>query len=299
MLVQPFNFNVADERPIEYGLSNLGVPCYRCEWQTTLKHVKLGPERRLLYTPSDNKKDFEVSVIYYRAGYDAAEYADEVGRTTRILLESSRAIKCPDILTHMAGFKSVQQAFTEEGAVRRFLASNVNPDESKRLAESVRATFMPMYALSGYSPDGLLAREIANDPLRAIDYVLKPNLEGGGNNVFRSDIPEFLARVPEAEWHEYTLMRLIEPPVGSKGVLLTANEVYEGPVVSELGILGFATWRRQAKSSTKGKAKAGQAVEVEILRNEAAGWTFKTKPKSVDEMSVVKGYGCFDCPLLT
>jgi len=31
---------------------------------------------------------------------------------------------------------------------------------------------------------------------------------------------------------------------------------------------------------------------------EVAGWTFKTKPVSVDEMSVVKGYGCFDCPLL-
>jgi hypothetical protein len=32
--------------------------------------------------------------------------------------------------------------------------------------------------------------------------------------------------------------------------------------------------------------------------NRLAGWSFKTKAAGVDEMSVVKGYGCFDCPRL-
>lgn len=32
--------------------------------------------------------------------------------------------------------------------------------------------------------------------------------------------------------------------------------------------------------------------------NSEAGWSLKTKPANVDEMSVVKGYGCFDSPYL-
>jgi glutathione synthase len=41
----------------------------------------------------------------------------------------------------------------------------------------------------------------------------------------------------------------------------------------------------------------GDGIDVKL--NETGGWTFKTKPEQVDEMAVVKGYGCFDCPLLT
>lgn len=54
-----------------------------------------------------------------------------------------------------------------------------------------------------------------------------------------------------------------------------------GPTVSELGIVGVCLWKG-----------------AEIIQNTQAGWTFKTKPTHIDEMSVVKGYGCFDCPNL-
>jgi hypothetical protein len=35
-----------------------------------------------------------------------------------------------------------------------------------------------------------------------------------------------------------------------------------------------------------------------MLDSSVGGWTFKTKYADVDEMSVVKGYGCFDTPYL-
>ena len=279
MLVQPLNFNIADERPIEYGLWDKDIPCYRCEWQDVLERTTLNADRMLTYRlVGAAEVEWEVSVVYYRGGYDAAEYREQ-SRETRLRLEMSRAIKCPDVLTHLAGMKAVQQALGEIGVLERFL------DEEK--AARVRSTFMPMYKLDA-SDAGQRARKVATDPEQAKHYVLKPNLEGGGNNVYGSGIPDFLASVPKDQWHKYILMRLIEPPADIDGVLMTAERLHQGPVVSELGLLGTVLWRRR-------KENGG----MEMIRNEAGGWTFKTKPTHVEEMSVVKGFGCFDCPRLT
>lgn len=173
MIVQPRNFNVADERPIEYRLWEVGVPCYRCEWQEVLRRTTLTPDRNLMYRPVGSQADLEVTVVYYRAGYDATEY-DECGKATRLRLELSRAIKCPDVLTHLSTIKAVQQALTESAALERFL--------SDADAERVRSTFMPMSALD-MSAAGSHTRSIATDASQAVHYVLKPNLEGGGNNI--------------------------------------------------------------------------------------------------------------------
>ncbi|KAK1058660.1 hypothetical protein LTR74_013212 [Friedmanniomyces endolithicus] len=290
MIVQPFNFNIGDERPLEYSL----LACYRCEWREVMRCCYMGSNRELFYIrPGDGKdissKLFEVSVVYYRAGYDVEEYTEESGgKEIRLMLELSRAIKCPDVKMHLVGMKSVQRALAEPGIVAQFL-----PDA--RRAGEVTGTFMPMLPLDS-SPQGVEARRLAMDPKLAMDYVLKPNLEGGGHNVFRADIPAYLSRIPAEDWERFILMRLITPPISAEpGMLLTSQEVYEGPIVSELGVLGFALWRntRQEGSGQDGPGK------VEILKNETLGWTFKTKPTGVDEMSVVKGYGCFDCPLLT
>ena len=144
---------------------------------------------------------------------------------------------------------------------------------------------MPIQSLDS-SPAGTQARAAALDPKQAVNYVLKPNLEGGGHNIYRSDIPNFLNSVPQEQWSKYILMRLIEPPP-TTGTLTMPEELYHGAVVSELGILGTCLWRRK------------QSGDVEMIKNDVAGWTFKTKPAEIDEMSVVKGYGSFDCPLLT
>ena len=298
MVVQPHNFNVADERPLEYALWNREVPCLRCDWLDLLDCCEVNADRILLYTDPTLHETFEVSVVYYRAGYSAAEYAPENGRSTRIMLEMSRAIKCPSLLMQMAGFKTVQKALAQDGALDRFLRS----EDGQMQRATVQRTFMPMHVLDR-SPEGLQARKLALNPETVVQYVLKPNMDGGGNNVFGEDIPIFLADTPESEWHRFVLMRLIAQPEGTRGTLMTEDGIYEGSVVSELGILGFATWRCRLPGATGGignpASVGGGAAEVDILENKAAGWTFKTKPRGVDEMSVVKGYGCFDCPSLS
>lgn len=279
MTVQPRNVNICDERPIEYGLSHraIPVPLFRAAFsEDVMRSCSLGPHRELLFHPPLLHEPVEISVVYHRAGYDEEEY-DEQGVDARLLLERSRAIKCPTVLSHIAGLKKVQQALAEPGALERF----VDVHE----AEQLRITFMPMHPMDS-SEEGQVARDLVKDEKACDNFILKPPLEGGGHNVYGADIPHHLRRLPEAKWGNYILMEKIRsPPLAN--VLLSHLSTYEGPVISELGVFGGCIWRR-----------GGQEGTAEMLRNEGADWSFKTKPSHENEMSVVKGYGFFDTPLL-
>lgn len=279
-VIQPNNINISDERPIEYVLGNREppIPAYRLEFpDQVLAHTSLTESRELLYHPPENPtlSPIEISVVYMRAGYDADEY-DSLGCAARFHLERSRAIKCPSLLAHIATFKKVQQALAMPGTLKRFISS---PADIAR----VSSTFAGMYPLDT-SDIGKQARLLALDPATAINFVLKPSLEGGGHNVYGGDIPGFLKSIPEALWSNYILMEFIRPPA-QHGHLLSSKGFYSGPVVCELGIFGICLWRK----TPTGHEMVGERRE---------GWSFKTKPAKINEMSVVKGYGCFDSPCL-
>jgi hypothetical protein len=307
--------NICDERPLEYSLwdHDPPIPAYRVVFgEEVLARTSLTDSRELLLyqpaSPSDTPP-IEISVIYLRAGYDPDEYS-AIGYEARLLLERSHAIKCPSILGHLATFKKVQQALCAPGALAHFL----DPADAARIEQ----TFAPMYPLDASSTAGKRGRALASNPQTAVNHVLKPSLEGGGHNIYRRDIPAFLASIPESSWHTYILMELINPVV-QQNILLSPRGMYTaddispdgaippapadkrkdpqpadqrpGPTVSELGIFGVCLWERKRKTKAPGN-------RAEILVNTQAGWSLKTKPEAVDEMSVVKGYGCFDCPYL-
>ena len=275
-IVQPNNVNTCDERPIEYALWEQGVPAYRLEFgETVLSSTSLTPSRELILSLAPlPEKLLEISVIYLRAGYDQEEYY-ETGIQARLQLERSRAIKCPSILGHLATLKKVQQELAVPGSLARFL-----PLE---LATRISPTFAPLYPLDD-SEIGKIGKSLACNPETAHNYVLKPSLEGGGHNVYGEAIPPFLKTLPPPLWSSYILMEKIKSPK-LENKLLWPHDAYAGLVISELGIFGTCLWRRETHSAR-------------ILENKYAGFSFKTKAESADEMSVVKGYGCFDSPCL-
>ena len=63
---------------------------------------------------------------------------------------------------------------------------------------------------------------------------------------------------------------------------------------------GGCLWRRRGGGDGRREGEEedeewkGGGVDVELLRNEELGYSLKSKRRGVDEMSVVKGYGCFD-----
>lgn len=124
----------------------------------------------------------EVSVVYFRAGYEPNHYPSQREWDARWLIERSAAIKCPSIQYHLAGTKKVQQALAKPGVLARFVS---DPAQVK----AISYIFTGLFSLDD-TPEGHAAIAMAiNDPER---YVLKPQREGGGNNVYGADIPEAL-----------------------------------------------------------------------------------------------------------
>lgn len=220
------------------------------------------PTRELfLSSPTSPNTLTEISVVYFRAGYTPSDYPSSVEWETRTLIERSRSIKCPSVALQLSGAKKVQQVLTEPNVLNRFISD----DEYNFEKEELVTTFMKLYPLD----DSLLGKEALklaySNPER---FVLKPQREGGGNNIYKHDIPAFLdelekrdqEKLKQSEIHGnkklqkslkepksregYILMELIETPENCKNAMVRANELKPriGQVVSELGIYGVCLY---------------------------------------------------------
>jgi glutathione synthase len=139
----------------------------------------------------------------------------------------------------------------------------------------VKKTFTRMYPMnnSEYGRKGISMAFESPDK-----YVLKPQREGGGNNIYRSDIPGFLKSLPNvSHYNAYILMELIQPPPLSNSII-REGKVITGPVIGELGVYGTIVWHEDGRT----------------IQNEMAGWLLRTKGKGVNEGGVAAGFGCVD-----
>lgn len=287
-LVQSPERNVFDQRLLEYELkqSNSPILVFRLPFSEILSHTSIAdtPERHLLYhLPRKGPRvTFEVGVVYFRAGYGPQDYPDESAWKARLQIERSNAIKCPSILTQLAGAKKVQQV----------LATPTSGPQSSILTQFIKSaptdianlekTFTNIFPLDE-SPAGLDARKIALDPELCQGYVLKPQREGGGNNTYRSAIPPFLKSLPQSHWKSYILMEIITPPP-AQNIIVRNGNLEKGGVICELGIYGTCLWNQDTQ---------------DVLHNEEAGYLLRTKGNKSEEGGVAAGFGSMDsCTLV-
>ncbi|KAF4549383.1 Glutathione synthetase-like protein [Elsinoe fawcettii] len=285
-VVQSPERNVFDQRHLEYPLNyDHKIRTYRLAFDAILDHTHLDSTRTLIYTPPHSPSTpNEVSTLYFRAGYSPSDYTSPTSWSARLHLERSRAIKCPSILTHLSGAKKIQQVLATPSSphLTHFLPSASTSSE-------VLATFAPIYPLDT-STAGLHARSLALSPTTAANFVLKPQREGGGNNIYRGKIPDFLRSIPEAQWPAYILMEMINPPP-LKNVILRNGEVQQGGVIGELGVYGVMLWRNRIE---EGEHRGVQ----EVLVNREAGYLLRTKGDTSEEGGVAAGFGAVDSVLL-
>lgn len=282
-IVQSPERNVFDQRHLEYAVFSYSrAKVFRLPFARVLADTQLGPDRTLIYTPpAFPDRQYEVTTVYFRAGYSPDEYTTSAAWDARYQIERSAAIKCPSVLTHLAGSKKVQQMLAAPGSplVARFLPY-------AGIAARVAATFAPIYPLDT-SEAGLEARRIATNPETAARFVLKPQREGGGNNVYRRAIPAFLKSIPEERWPAYILMEMIEPPP-QRNCILRNGEVQAGGVICELGVYGACLWRNGDGEGDKG----------EVFENVEAGYLLRTKGDQSEEGGVAAGFGAVDSCVL-
>ena len=119
-------------------------------------------------------------------------------------------------------------------------------------------------------------------------YVLKPQREGGGNNLYgealRAQLAKFTPDAPigsDGDLSSFILMQRILPPV-NRTLCLRNGEMQELETLSELGIYG-------------GYLRVGEDVAMNVV----GGHLLRTKAASSDEGGVAAGYAVLDSPCLT
>ncbi|TMX00238.1 hypothetical protein EJD97_001155 [Solanum chilense] len=206
-----------------------------------------------------------VAVIYFRAGYAPSDYHSESEWKARLLMEQSRAVKCPSISYHLAGSKKIQQELAKPNVLERFLE---NKDDIAKL----RKCFAGLWSLD--------ESDIVKDAIERPElYVMKPQREGGGNNIYGEDVREGLLKLQKegiGSDAAYILMQRIFPKI-SHSILMREGISHKEETISELGIYG--TYLRN---------------KTEVLINQQAGYLMRTKVSSSDEGGVAAGFAVLD-----
>jgi len=304
-VVQEGERNVFDQRWLEYELLDKhSIHVVRQSLNQLAQSARVDPASHALHiTPpagllSDGSASVEISTVYFRAGYTPTDYPTSAHYDTRYLLERSRAIQCPSIQLQLAGGKKVQQVLTNPGVLEGFLCDEARWGEAvfgQDAVDELRASWMGMW---GLDEDVDVADTDAGAPkpnegsgvrkARALaqQLVLKPQREGGGNNIYKDAIPPFLDSLPRTEREAWIAMELIAAPEGLGNYLVRAGGGTDGAVktdvISELGIFGWALFG----------GKEGEVKEKEV------GWLVRTKGKDSNEGGVAAGFSVLDSIVL-
>lgn len=266
-LVEDTQRNIFDQRYIENELWKRNIPTKRKRFENVCKTGKLDQARRLFVDGE------EVAVVYFRNGYMPQNYTSEQSWEARLLIERSLAVKCPDIGTHLAGTKKVQQVLALPGVLERFFP------EEPLVVEQIRATFAGLYTLD-MGPEGDKTVEMA---LASPDqFVLKPQREGGGNNLYGSELSQVLEEVKgSTERMAYILMDKIHPAPVQNILLRRDGPLQVTSCLSELG--AFGAYVRRGK---------------DMVMNECVGHLLRTKSSEHADGGVAAGVAVLDNPLL-
>ena len=254
MLVQPKERNWFDQMGLFAALSQRGVKVVRATLAEVHDRGKLkngdlwvGPQR--------------IGVVYFRAGYSPGDLPDEESRSARRMMEASSAVLVPEASMQLAGTKKIQQVLVGSGVLSQFVPESVG--------EQLKAYFAMMFGLEE-EVEGRTAREFLAE--NAEQYVLKPQREGGGNNVYGAEIRDFLTSLPTNEDRAWIAMKRIEAET-TESLLVAQEQAQYHQCISELGIFGLL------------RAQSG-----DLRINMPVGHLVRTKASNVNEGGVVAGY---------
>lgn len=267
-LVTSTETNIIDQRWLEFKVHqvNRNIRFIRRTFLEIHETAKLTDDKKLTIG------GIEVALVYMRTGYSDDSYTSDKEWSVRLLMERSRAIKCPTVRSQLSGCKKIQQELARPGAVEHYISE---PD----VVERIRATFAGQYSLDmGTEGDVAVSKAIASPD----KFVLKPQREGGGHNLYGAQLKERLQKIGSTSEREaYILMERVFPLPEKNYLIKTKVPVVLETTVSELGIYGV---------------HIGHGEEAVV--NEMCGHMLRTKFQGIDEGGVAAGFAVLDSPFV-
>ncbi|CAH1108389.1 unnamed protein product [Psylliodes chrysocephalus] len=270
IVVEDVSYNICDQRFHQFRIRELNpnANVMRKNLTQIYNEATLNENKELVINNQI------VSVVYFRSGYEPCQYHGDNEWEARLLIERSRAIKCPNIQYHLAGCKKVQQELAKPGVLESFITD-------KDSIKAIKDVYVGIHGLE-FDECGEHAINLAlTNPEK---YVLKPQREGGGNNIYGIEIKEYINKMKDSqERTAWILMERIFPPI-TKGYIVRPGEPVPptiSEVVSEFGMYGVII----------GDSK-------KIISNRQVGHMLRTKTATANEGGVASGLGALDSPYL-
>jgi len=269
-VVQPNERNVADQRTLEQTLWSVhGIRSVRITLEEAARDTTLSMENYDLTLPDGSV----VALAYYRCGYTPADYYTEDCWKGREKIERANCIKCPSLPYHLCTAKKVQERFSNEAVLQRYVT------ESE--LQILKGCMMPQHDLSSSAPAVLesIARAI-RDPE---SHVMKPQREGGGTLVHGATMVQMLSNgLSDADKKEYILMEKIQSVQFENSILRNGAIGASGKTVPELGVFGVFL----------GKGEGAPQI------NAGVGHLLRTKMADTQDGGVCSGISALDSPLV-
>jgi len=280
MVVQPNEANACDQRDLEFLLfQRHGIKLLRrslLDIANHAKHSSAFQNKELIVPSSDNGTWAAAAVVYFRAGYTPTDYPSDKEWNGRSKIEHSAAIKCPDVFYHLVGTKKVQQALAANNALRKFCRS----DQEYHL---VTSSFANLHSLGDDDDGDIVATAIANPH----SFVLKPQREGGGNNLYDDAMAKALQEMTRKQRSAYILMQRIQPPTFMATLIKGGRPTFIESVC-ELGVFGVTLREYNEKGTSDGR----------VLLDNVGGHILRSKGATTDEGGVAAGYAFLSSPKL-
>lgn len=244
---------------------------------------------------------YVASVFYFRSTYVPEDLYKEECWLAREWIERSNAVKCPSLPYHLMTTKKVQQRLTDVKVL-----SEVCFDHHDKDAAALAAHFVPQYSLNEKDvTSGDCEARIQDAVQHPERYVLKPQLEGGGNIYSGQKMQEMLRDTPrDSELYrrirqEFILMEKIVYPYRDVGCLLRKEVLQPQRMCSELGLYGVVLSNGLGSNSSSpsggdDEEEADEDDQVEFMLNRYAGLVVRTKAEGLDDGGVMAGNACLD-----
>ncbi|KAL8619428.1 hypothetical protein ACOMHN_011779 [Nucella lapillus] len=273
-LVSERETNIVDQRWLEFKVHQLNkkIKVTRATFLDVHEKGSLSQDKKFFLDKE------EVAVVYLRTGYGEESYTSEKASTwfwewsARLMMERSRAIKCPTVRSQLSGFKKVQQELARPGAVERFI-------RDASAVKRIRHTFAGLYSLDKGSDGDEAVKMAVESPGK---FVLKPQREGGGHNLYGDEMKSLLQKIGSTQEREaYILMERIFPLPEKNFLIKAGKPLVSMDTVSEMGIYGV---------------HIGEG-EKEIA-NDTCGHMLRTKSEGTDEGGITVGFAVLDTPFV-